>query len=435
MSKPLPITSVSAREVFDSRGVSTIEVEVVAGDGFGRSAAPFGAPGSRGEFEASAYGSLGVAAAVTVVHDEIEPGLLGLDASDLTGCDALLRELDGTASFDRIGGNTSSAVSTAIALAAADALRAPLYAVVAESSDSPVTLPVPLGNIIGGGAHAMGPTPDMQEHLVIPVNATSVREAVALNIRVHNETGRLLAARDARFTGGSDDERAWAADLDDIQALEVIQEAVANIGADGGAKFRMGLDMAADRMWNATTGRYVYQRAGLDLTPAEQLDFVESLVHRFDLGYVEDAFESTDYESFAELRRRVGDGCLVCGDDLLATSVERTANGVRTGSVNAMIIKVNQVGTVTGARETNKFARAHGIATAISHRSGETADAGIAHMGAAWGCSLIKAGVTGGERLAKLNELIRIEDARDGAVGLAPLPAPLASGTEERTRP
>jgi enolase len=435
MSKPLPITSVSAREVFDSRGVSTIEVEVAAGDGFGRSAAPFGAPGSRGEFEASAYGSLGVAAAVTVVHDEIRPALLGMDAADLTGCDALLGELDGTANFDRIGGNTSSAVSTAVALAAADALRAPLHAVVAESGDDPVTLPLPLGNIIGGGAHAMGPTPDMQEHLVIPVSAASLREAVALNILVHEETGRLLAARDASFTGGSDDERAWAADLDDVQALEVVQEAIANVGAERGARFRMGLDMAADRMWDAATGRYVYRRAALDLTPAEQVDFVESLVRRFDLGYVEDAFESTDYESFGERRRRVGDECLVCGDDLLATSVERTSDGVRAGSVNAMIIKVNQVGTVTGARETNKFARAHGIATAISHRSGETADSAIAHMGAAWGCSMIKAGVTGGERLAKLNELIRIEDAGDGAVGLAPLPASLSLDPEGQTRP
>jgi enolase len=434
MSKPLPITSVSAREVFDSRGVPTLEVEITAADGFGRSAAPFGAPGSRGEFEASAYGTLGVAGAVDLVHDEIRPALLRFDAADLTGCDTLLRQLDGTANFDRIGGNTSSAVSTAVALAAADALRAPLHAVVSESSDDPVTLPLPLGNIIGGGAHAMGPTPDMQEHLVIPVTAASVREAVALNIRVHHETGRLLAARDAGFTGGSDDERAWAADLDDVAALEVIQEAIANVGADGGARFRMGVDMAADRMWNAATGRYVYDRAGLVLTPAEQVDFVESLVRRFDLGYVEDAFESTDYESFAELRRRVGDRCLVCGDDLLATSVERTADGVRAGSVNAMIIKVNQVGTVTGARETSKFARAHGIATAISHRSGETADAGIAHMGAAWGCSLIKAGVTGGERLAKLNELIRIEDAAHGAVGLAPLPAPLVAGAEAGTR-
>jgi enolase len=434
MPKPLPISAISAREVYDSRGVSTIEVDVTAADGFGRSAAPFGAPGSRGEFEASAYGKLGVPGAVEAVKNEIAPKLVGLDAADLVGCDRALKELDGTANFDRLGGNTSSAVSTAIALAVADALNVPLYSVVGDRDDE-VTLPLPLGNIIGGGAHAMGPTPDMQEHLVVPVSAATVREAVRLMILVHEETGRLLAARDAGFTGGSDDERAWAADLDDAGALEVIHEATRAVGAETGASFRLGLDVAADRMWNPDKRMYVYDRAGLELTPAEQIDFMESLVRRFDLGYVEDGFESTDYGSFAELRRRVGEDCLVCGDDLLATSTERTADGVRAGSVNAMIIKVNQVGTVTGARETNDYARAHGIATAISHRSGETSDWGIAHMGAAWGCSMIKAGVTGGERLAKLNELIRIEDAGSGAITLAPLPGPLASSSDGRSRP
>lgn len=426
MTRAAPISSITSREVFDSRGVSTIEVEVIAGGGFGRSAAPFGAPGSRGEFEASAYGDLGVPGAIEAVHAEVAPKLQGHDAADLLGCDAALRAIDGTSNFDRLGGNTSSALSTAIALAAADALRVPLYQLVSDS-DSPLTLPLPLGNIIGGGAHAMGPTPDMQEHLIVPVSAKSLREAVELMIRVHDTTGRLLAARDSKFTGGSDDERAWAADLDDTEALQVIAEATTLVTAETGARFRMGLDVAADRFWNGDTGRYRYDRAGLDLSPAEQVDFIESLIRRFDLGYVEDAFESTDYHSFAELRRRVGDDCLICGDDLLATNTARTAHGVSVKAVNAMIIKVNQVGTVTGARETNAFAQANGIATAISHRSGETADFGIAHMGAAWGCSLIKAGVTGGERLAKLNELIRIEDTGAGAITLAPLPAPLAA--------
>lgn len=427
MPKPLRITSISAREIFDSRGVPTIEVEVAAGDGFGRSAAPFGAPGSRGEFEASAYGKLGVSGAVRAVHDEIAPKLRGMRAADLAACDAALQELDGTANFERLGGNTSSAVSTAIALAAADALGAPLYAVVADGSDTAVTLPLPLGNIIGGGAHAMGPTPDMQEHLVVPVSAEGFREAVTLNIRVHEEAGRLLSARDRGFTGGSDDERAWAADLDDTQALEILQAAAEKVAADTGARFRLGLDVAADRMWNAATGTYIYDRARMELTPGEQIDFAESLARRFNLGYVEDAFESTDYQSFAELRRRIGGHCLVCGDDLLATSVERTARAVKAGSVNAMIIKVNQVGTVTGAHGTKRYAQAHGITAAISHRSGETADSSIAHMGAAWGCSLIKAGVTGGERLAKLNELIRIEENGKGAIKIAALPAQLAS--------
>jgi enolase len=170
---------------------------------------------------------------------------------------------------------------------------------------------------------------------------------------------------------------------------------------------------------------YRYLRAGLALNRDEQIDFVESLAQRFRLGYVEDALESTDYAGFAELRRRIGDGCLVCGDDLLATSAERLVHGVTLGSINAMVLKVNQVGTVTDAHTTNDRARANGLATVISHRSGETEDTAIAHFGVAWGCSLIKTGVLGGERLAKLNELIRIEDADEGQAQPAPLPPPL----------
>jgi enolase len=419
MNKPAPITELTAREVFDSRGVATIEVDVRTADGHGRTAAPFGAPGSRGEFEASAYGALGVTGAIKVVTSDVADRLVGMDATDLDGCDAALRELDGTPNFDRLGGNTSSAVSTAVALAAADSRAVALYELLGTAE---AALPRPLRNIIGGGAHAMGPTPDMQEHLVLAVNAQTVRQAVEWNILVHEETGRLLAQRDARFTGGSDDERAWAADVDDTEALDVIAQAAATVGEATGAIFRLGVDVAADRFWHPETGVYRYDRAGLVLTPPEQVDFIESLVKRFELGYVEDAFESTDYDSFAELRRRVGDGCLVCGDDLLATSVDRTLVGVGSGSMNAMIIKVNQVGTVTGARDTADVARRHGVVTAISHRSGETDDASIAHMGVAWGCALIKAGVTGGERVAKLNELMRIEAGRDGAIPLAALP-------------
>jgi enolase len=405
------IVSVTAREIIDSRGVPTIEVEVHAGGGVGISAAPFGAPGSRGEFEASAYGQLGLTGGIEAVRSTISSRLAGMDAADLASCDAALRDLDGTPNFERIGGNTSSAVSTSVAKAAASALKVPLHRI--AGSTGAVALPLPLGNIIGGGAHALGPTPDMQEHLVIPVSATTVREAVTLNIALHEEAGRVLVERDPAFTGGCDDERGWAANLDDVQSLEVIEEAARRLGEDTGARFRLGLDLAADRFWDKETGTYRYHRSGLVLTPSEQIDFVESLVRRFQLGYVEDAFESTDYESFAELTRRVGDDCLICGDDLYATNTERLAEGTRQGSANSMIIKVNQVGTVSDARATNQAARDAGLVTVISHRSGETSDDSIAHFGSAWNCSMIKTGVLGGERMAKLNELIRLEESEE----------------------
>ncbi|MFH1382125.1 MAG: enolase C-terminal domain-like protein [Chloroflexota bacterium] len=409
MSKKSIIRKVIAREIFDSRGVPTIEVDVFADNGWGRNAAPFGAPGSRGEYEASAYGSVGVVGAVKIVLKELGPRLVGEDAGKLRLCDTIIRECDGTNNFGRIGGNTSSALSIAIARAAADALKVPLYEFLAPDSDT-FSLPLPLGNIIGGGAHSAGPTPDMQEHLVVPLGARSLKEAVGLNIMVHEEMGGLLEKRDKNFTGGTDDERAWAAGLNDYQALEILAEAVTAVTRKTGVRFGLGLDVAADRLWDRNKKQYVYDREGKFRSADEQLDFLEELVKKFHLCYVEDGFHSNDYASFAELRKRVGRRCLVCGDDLLASDKPRTREAVKKNSVSAMIIKVNQIGTMTDARKTNDYAQSQGIKTVISHRSGETDDPTIAHIGVAWHCVMIKTGVLGGERLAKLNELIRIEE-------------------------
>ncbi len=409
MTKECIIKKVLAREVFDSRGVPTIEVDVITESGWGRNAAPFGAPGSRGEYEASAYGSVGITGALNAVLNELGPQLVGMDASKLSLCDTLIKKFDGTANFGRIGGNTASALSIAVAKAAADSLGIPLYEFLAPDSDS-LSLPFPLGNIIGGGAHSAGPTPDMQEHLVLPLSASSFKEAAKLNIMVHEETGKLLGTRDKNFTGGTDDEHAWAADLNDYQALEIISEACKVVTQKMGAEFRLGLDLAADRLWNPDRKQYVYSREGKFRHTDDQVDFVEDLVKEFNLCYVEDAFHSNDYEAFAELKKRVGNLCLVCGDDLLATNKQRTKKGVSEGSVNAMIIKVNQIGTLTDAKKTNDYAQSQGIKTIISHRSGETDDHTIAHIGVGWNCVMIKTGVLGGERLAKLNELIRIEE-------------------------
>ncbi len=410
MVKKCIISKILAREVFDSRGVPTIEVDVFTAGGFGRNAAPFGAPGSRGEFEAPAYGTSGLEGSVRVVTGELARRMVGLDAADLPLCDSIIKEVDGTPNFGRIGGNTASAVSIAIARAAASSLKMPLFKLLSPDADS-FSLPLPLGNIIGGGAHSAGPTPDMQEHLAIPLKAKNLKEAVRLNILLHEETGNLLEKRDRNFTGGCDDERAWAADLDDVQALEVLSEACSSLEKKTGTGFRLGLDLAADRLWSPVKQHYVYTREGKTRTTPEQIDFVEELVKTFNLYYVEDAFNSSDYPSFAELKRRVGKRCLVCGDDLLATNKQRTAEGITQGSMSTMIIKVNQIGTLTEAGETNRYAQSQGIKTVVSHRSGETDDDTLAHIGVGWGCVMVKTGVLGGERVAKLNELIRIEES------------------------
>lgn len=409
MSKNCTIEKIRAREVFDSRGVPTIEIDVLTEGGHGRNAAPFGAPGSRGEFEAPAYGTAGIEGAMQIIESELFPRLVGMDAGELNLCDSLIKEIDGTGNFGRIGGNVASALSIAIARAAADSQNIPLYKFLATKSES-FSLPLPLGNIIGGGAHSAGPTPDMQEHLALPLNARSFKEAVQLNILLHEEVGKLLGKKDKGFTGGSDDERAWAADLDDSGALEVLSEACEIVTQNTGAQFRLGLDLAADRLWDTGKQCYLYTREGKNRDTAGQIDFVEDLVKKFNLYYVEDAFNSNDYQAFSELRKRVGKRCLVCGDDLLATNKLRTAESLKQGSVSSMIIKVNQIGTLTDARETTNYAQSQGIKTIVSHRSGETDDNTISHLAVGWGCIMIKTGVLGGERLAKLNELIRIEE-------------------------
>jgi len=406
MGKKCIIREVHARRVFDSRGIPTIEVDVITDSGLGRNAAPFGAPGSRGIYEASAYGSMGLNRGLKVVEKEIAPRLRGIDAADTNLCDTILREIDNSENFARIGGNTSSATSIAIAKAAANSLGLPLYQFLSENGP---TLPYPLGNIIGGGAHSTGPAPDMQEHLAIPVGAANMTTAIETNIMVHEETGKILEQADPNFTGGTDDECAWATNLNDYQALEVLSEACAAVTKKTGVSFRLGLDLAADRLWDTKKKVYEYKRENILRTTEEQITYMEDLVNTFNLYYVEDPFHSDDFAAFTELKKRVGARCYVCGDDLLATNKVRTEQGIKSGAINSMIIKVNQVGTITGTRETNRYAQSGGLDTVISHRSGETEDHTIAHLGVAWKCVGIKTGVIGGERMAKLNELLRIE--------------------------
>lgn len=405
------IKEVKVRTVFDSRGVETIEVDVFTeGGGIGRVAAPFGAPGSRGEFEAPAYAPGGISESLEIVRREIIPALRGKDAANQKDIDDLLKAIDGTPNFERLGGNTSSSISLACAKAAAHTLGVPLFKHFSQQSQQEWTIPYPLGNVIGGGAHSMGPAPDMQEHLVLPVGATNIREAISLNIRVHETVGEILEKKDPHFAGGMDDERAWTADLNDVEALEILAAACDRVMKETGKELRLGLDLAADRLWVESKGKYVYSREGVERTTEEQLEFVGQLIERFNLYYVEDAFRSSDYESFAKLNKAYGHRCLICADDLYASNSERAATGISLGSANAAIIKPNQVGTVTGAYETVKLEQSNGYKIVLSHRSGETPDASIAHLAVAWNASLIKTGVLGGERLAKLNELIRIAE-------------------------
>ena len=401
------ITNIQCRAVFDSRGVETLEVDVSTQKGLGRVAAPFGAPGSRGEFEAPAYAPGGLRESMEILEKDIIPPLIGMDALEQEEIDRLLIELDGTPNFEKIGGNTSAVLSTVVAKAAADTLKIPMFRLFCK--DEGWSLPYPLGNMIGGGAHSLGPAPDMQEHLAVPVGARTVKQAIEINLKVHEQLGKLLEKKDPGFAGGTDDENAWTANLNDVEALEILKQATDEIANAEGVEIRMGLDLAADRLWDPARKIYRYYREGTTRTPQQQLDFLGELIEQFRLIYVEDGFNSNDYESFALLNRNFGDRCLICADDIYATNYERTKTGIEKGSAGAMIIKPNQVGTITGAKHTVSLAGRRGVKIVLSHRSGETIDDSIAHLAVAWNALMIKTGVKGGERLAKLNELIRIE--------------------------
>lgn len=401
------IKDIKYRSIYDSRGVETLEVDVTTESGFGRVAAPFGAPGSRGEFEAPAYAADGIGESKQIIENEIKPKLIGIEAEDQEKIDMILEKVDETSNFERIGGNTSMVISVACAIAAADSDSIPLFKLL--NQDGRYTLPYPLGNIIGGGAHSLGPAPDMQEHLIVPLGVKSFAEGVAINLMVHEETGLLLEKKDPSFAGGTDDESAWTANLNDYEAFEVLEQACKIVSDSTGIEIRMGLDLAADRLWDGDKKLYHYLREGISRNTQQQIDYLNQLTERFKLVYVEDAFNSNDYDSFAKLNELVGEHCFVCADDLYASNAERTQYGSTKKAAGIMILKTNQIGSISGLKKTAEAAKENGMSYILSHRSGETPDNSIAHLAVALNSLMIKTGVKGGERLAKLNELIRIE--------------------------
>ena len=390
------IEDITLRRILDSRGNPTVEADVTTSSGFGRAAAPAGA--STGTHEAQAWPEGGVAAAIELARQEVLPQLLGLSAEEQAQVDALLHEVDGTSNFSRIGGNLAVAVSLATARAAAASQGIPLYRYIGGMG--PYGLPAPMGNVLGGGAHAVGGT-DIQEFLVTSFD-DDVSRAIEANAAVHRVVGEALHERFPDTALGKGDEGAWVAPLENVAALELVVEAVQQVAGETGVDIRPGLDLAASEFYR--DGKYVYKDRSL--TPEEQVDFVASLIEDYGLHSVEDPLNQEDFESWAALTAKTD--ALVIGDDLYVTNVERLEKGLEMGATNAILIKPNQVGTLTDTLDTVSLAREAGLATVISHRSGETTDDAIAHLGVAFGCHAIKTGTVGGERIAKLNELVRI---------------------------
>ena len=397
------IEDVIARKIFNSRGEETIEVDIITAGGFGRASAPSGA--SRGKAEATPYPKGGVEEAIRKVEQVIAPEIIGLNADSQEEIDSLLHSLDGTKNFSNVGGNTAFAVSLAVADASANTYGLPLFQYLGGYYAK--ELPYPLGNVLSGGKHTAGKGPEIQEFLSLPIGASSFLEAQKANVTVHERVRQLLEKKDKTFTGGKSDEGAWTCALSNDDALEIVCEACEEASKELGFECRVGLDVAASTFWNARKKRYVYRDKILD--PNEQLEYILELIKNYKLAYVEDPFHEEDFENFAELTKKAKN-CLICGDDLFVTNFKRLQKGIKLDAANAIIIKVNQIGTLTDAWETIRAAKAAGYSPIVSHRSGDTVDSHIAHLAVGLGCPIIKTGVVEGARISKLNELIRIEE-------------------------
>ena len=400
------IEDIRVRKILDSRGNPTLEVDVITWNGFGRAAAPSGA--STGSREVVSFPTGGVDGIIEEVEDIISSELIGMDAEDLQEIDLVLKEIDGTENLSAIGGNTTVAVSMAVAKAAAASYNLPLYRFL--GGNMPSAIPFPLGNMINGGAHAGKNAPDIQEFLVLPVGATDITEAVFTNTAVHRRIREKIQAKDALFTGGKGDEGGWAPNLTNQEALEIQATSCEEISDETGVSVKPCLDMAASEFWDADQEKYIYAKEGVRKDTGEQVDYVSEIIDSYGMFYVEDPIREGYFQGFADLTSKSGSKCLICGDDLFVTNAEILAEGIRAGAANSIIIKPNQIGTLSDTYATVDLARTNKYVPVVSHRSGETTDDTIAHLAVAWMSPIIKTGALGGERIAKLNELIRIEE-------------------------
>ncbi|MXR53128.1 phosphopyruvate hydratase [Halovenus sp. WSH3] len=394
------ITEVGLRRVLDSRGNPTVEADVhTESGGFGRAKAPSGA--STGEHEAI---ELPVSEAIANAREQAVPRLVGeVYAGDQRSVDAALHAADGTDDFSGIGANAAVAISMAAAKAAADVLGAPLFQHLGGTFRGD-ELPTPLGNVLGGGEHAADAT-DIQEFLVAPVGAPSVEDAVFANAAAHAAVADILEERG--HACGKGDEGAWAPSVSDAEAFEIVEGAVDAVEEEVGFEMRFGLDVAAAELYDGDEG--VYQYIDGDRSRDEQIEYVAELIEEYDLVYVEDPLDEEDFAGFAELTDRISTDTLICGDDLFVTSVDRLEEGIEQGAANSILIKPNQIGTLSDTVDAIELATESGYDAVVSHRSGETEDTTIAHLATATSAPFIKTGAVGGERTAKLNELIRIE--------------------------
>ncbi|SHI95724.1 enolase [Dethiosulfatibacter aminovorans DSM 17477] len=408
------ISDIYAREILDSRGNPTVEVEVwTESGGYGRAAVPSGA--STGAFEAvelrdgdkDRYMGKGVQKAVDNVNEIIAPELIGMDAANQVVVDQIMIELDGTDNKGKLGANAILGVSMACARAAADVFGLPLYQYLGGVNGK--TLPVPMMNILNGGEHADNNV-DIQEFMVMPVGAPSFKEALRMGAEVFHSLKSVLKGKGLNTAVG--DEGGFAPNLtSNEEALATIVEAIKAAGYEPGKDVMLALDVAATELYNKDTKKYVLAGEGKELTAAEFVDFYSEMVEKYPIISIEDGLDEEDWEGWKVMTEKLGDKIQLVGDDLFVTNTERLSRGIEANTANSILIKLNQIGTITETLDAIEMAKVAGYTAVISHRSGETADNTIADLVIAVNAGQIKTGAPSrSDRVSKYNQLLRLED-------------------------
>lgn len=406
------IVDLVAREVLDSRGTPTVEAEVWLDDGgHGRAIVPSGA--STGKFEAlelrdgdkKRFLGKGTLKAVENINEVIAPEIVGLNAFDQTAIDDSLLKLDGTKNKDKLGANAILAVSMAVARAAADSIDTPLYKYLGGTNAK--VLPIPFMNIVNGGKHADNNL-DIQEFMIVPAGFKYFRDALRAGVEVFHHLKKLL--KDGGHVTAVGDEGGFAPSFEsNEEAIKYIINAVESAGYKPGEEIFIALDCAASEFFNEEKGLYTID--GKELTPDQLIDYYVDLTERYPIISIEDPFNEEDWGAFSKLTERVGGKVQIVGDDLYVTNIERLRKGVEERASNSILIKLNQIGSVTETLDTIEYAQKHGMTCVISHRSGETEDTFIAHLAVATNAGMIKTGsASRTDRIAKYNELLRIEE-------------------------
>jgi len=399
------ISSIEGRILYNSRGSKTIEIDVKSeGKFLGRVCAPSGA--SVGKYEAVSFPNGKPEESLRIIQENSQK-FIGLESSDLKGIHDTLKSLDNSTNYSEIGGALAFAVTIASMESASKSSGEPLFKTL--SSESSFKFPFPIGNILGGGAHAGPGTPDIQEILICPTGSKTIENAIETNLTVHKELRNVLEKEDPNFTNGRGDEGGWAPKLENEKALEVSAEACENLGFTLGKEVSLGVDFASSTQWNEEKQKYVYDRSGFENSTGEQVDFAANIIEKYKLIYAEDAVHEEAFEDMGELTAKFPN-ILITGDDLIVTSKDILTKAIDSKSCNAAILKVNQAGSLYDALEFASVANQNNIKLITSHRSGESIDSQISHIGIATKSKMLKVGVVGGERIAKLNELLRLSE-------------------------